>query len=248
MSHPPKGKARNKFTLFLISLLLCTGCALTGCGSETSVISSESAADSHIDFAAIKEENPDIFAWIYIPGTDIDYPILQNKQSDDFYASHNALGKESDDGSVYIELANLTNMCDFNTVLHGNIGKDAKGPFADLYQFQDPLFFDEHEKIYLYLDGNVLTYEIFAAYERENTSLLRTYDFTYLSGCSQFLYDLYNTRDLGMNLREGWDFVGPYHFIITLTTQSQEDSEKQFNVVAVLTQDVAGTINRVMEE
>ena len=74
-----------------------------------------------------------------------------------------------------------------------------EGLFADLYRFADPDFFKEHEQIYLYLDGNVLTYEVFAAYERENTSLIRTYDFTYLSGCEQFLKDLYATRDMSMN-------------------------------------------------
>lgn len=241
----PNTQKRN---IILFSLLLCILCSVTGCARKTSAISSESAKDSHIDFPLLQEENPDIFAWIYIPGTEIDYPILQNKQSDDFYASHDALGNESAAGSVYIELANLTSMCDFNTVLHGQAGAESKGPFTDLYQFQDPLFFDEHETIYLYLDGNVLTYKIFAAYERDNTSLLRTYDFTYLSGCSQFLYDLYNTRDMNMQIRDGWDFVNPYHFLITLTAQESADSEKQFNVVAVLTQDVAGTINRVVEE
>ncbi len=100
----------------------------------------------------------------------------------------------------------------------------------------------------MYLDGNVLTYEIFAAYERENTSLLRSYDFTYLEGCEQFLHDLYSTRDMTMNLREGWEGITPYHFLITLTTQREETSDKQFVVYAILTQDAAGTIDRIVIE
>ena len=36
---------------------------------------------------------------------------------------------------------------------------------------------------------------------------------------TQFLYDLYNTRDMNMQIRDGWDFVNPYHFLITLTAQ-----------------------------
>lgn len=215
---------------------------------QTAGIAGESGADAQINFAALQEENPDIFAWIYIPGTDIDCPVLQSAQGDDFYENHNAYGQEDENGAVYIELANLATMCDFNTVMHGRTGQEEKGPFAGLYRFADPDFFDKHETLYLYLDGNVLTYEIFAAYERENTSLLRSYDFTYLEGCEQFLHDLYSTRDMTMNLREGWEGITPYHFLITLTTQREETSDKQFVVYAILTQDAAGTIDRIVIE
>lgn len=173
---------------------------------------------------------------------------MQSGQSDTYYEDHNARGEEDDTGAVYIELANLTSMCDFNTVLHGKTGADENGLFADIYRFADPQFFEEHERAYLYLDGNVLTYEIFAAYERENTSLIRTYDFTYQSGCQQFLNDLYGIRDMEMNLREGWEGVNVNHFIITLTTQKEERSQKQFVVTAVLVEDAAGTITRVVME
>lgn len=222
----------------------------TSATRENTDISSETIQDTSINFDTLKEKNPDIFAWIHIPGTNIDCPVAQSEQADDYYETHNAAGEEDSSGAIYIELANLTSMCDFNTVLHGKTGTDGTGLFSDLYRFADPDFFEEHENIYLYLDGNVLTYEVFAAYERENTSLIRSYDFTYLSGCQQFLDDLYSTRDMSMNLREGWDAdsVTPYHFLITLTTQKEEDSDKQFVVIALLTQDAAGTINRVVWE
>ncbi|MDE6883841.1 MAG: class B sortase [Lachnospiraceae bacterium] len=208
----------------------------------------ESAADAAIDFNALRKINPEIFAWIYIPDTAIDCPVLQSEQSDVYYESHNARREEDDAGAVYIELANLTSMCDFNTVLHGKTGGEADGVFADLYRFADPAFFEEHEYVYLYLDGNLLTYEIFAAYERENTSLIRTYDFTYLSGCRQFLSDLYGNRDREKNVRKGWEDVSAYHYIITLTTRKEENAKRQFVVVAVLVEDAAGVINRVVAE
>lgn len=215
---------------------------------ETNNIATESAEDTQIDFEALEKENPDIFAWLHVPGTKIDYPVLQSEQADDFYETHNASGEEDETGAIYIELANLTSMCDFNTVLHGKSGADGNGLFADLYQFSNPDFFDEHEKIYIYLDGNVLTYEVFAAYERENTSLIRAYDFTYIAGCQQFLDDLYGTREMSRNIREGWDDLTPYHFLITLTTQKEENADRQFVVIAALIGDAAGTIDRVVTE
>ena len=34
--------------------------------------------EKDIDFAALQEENSDVYAWIYVPGTNVDYPVLQH--------------------------------------------------------------------------------------------------------------------------------------------------------------------------
>ena len=214
-----------------------------------SVILRESAQDAQVDFRALKEENPEIFAWIYIPDTSIDAPVAQSGESDEYYASHNITKENDENGALYIEAANLTSMCDFNTVIHGNTAEDGEsGLFAELYQFSDPDYFDSHEQMYLYLEDNVLTYEIFAAYERENNSLIRTYDFTYLSGCDLFLKDMYGIRSMNMMIRSGWEDVTPYHFLVTLTTSRGKDSDSQFVVLAALIEDPAGTIDRAVME
>lgn len=214
-----------------------------------SAILQESAQDAQVDFPALQEENPEIFAWLYIPDTSIDAPVAQSGESDEYYASHNITKENDENGALYIEAANLTSMCDFNTVIHGNTAEDGEsGLFAELYQFSDPDYFDSHEQMYLYLEDNVLTYEIFAAYERENNSLIRTYDFTYLSGCDQFLKDMYSIRSMNMMIRSGWEDVTPYHFLVTLTTSRGKDSDSQFVVLAALIEDPAGTIDRAVME
>lgn len=215
---------------------------------ENRIMGDQNAYDAKAELASLQKENPDAFGWLEIPGTEINCPVLQSHISDDFYQAHDAAGKEDTSGAVYIESANLSTMCDFNTVFHGKRCPDGSGSFADLYEFTDPDFFQTHDKIYLYLEDNVLTYEVFAAYQRENTSLLRGYDFTISYGCQQFLNDLYSVRSMGANLREGWENVSPYHFLITLTTQVSEDSDTQWVVIAALTNDEAGTIQRTVWE
>ena len=120
-------------------------------------IAGESASDSQIDFTALQAENPDIFGWLYIPGTGIDDPILQSEEADDYYETRDAYGRDNAAGALYTELANLKNMCDFNTVIHGR-GDSEAAPFAGLYDYADPDFFDKHEYAYVYIDGNLLTY------------------------------------------------------------------------------------------
>ena len=210
-------------------------------------LAAESAADASVDIAALQEENPDIFGWLYIPGTDIDYPVLQSEEADDYYESHDAYGAESTEGALYTELANGKDMCDFMTVIHGKCNADGTGgQFSQLSQFLDRDFFEENRDAYLYLDGNLLTYRIFAAYEREDTSLIRSYDFSYLSGCQQFLDDLYRDREMGKNLREGWEGLTPSHFLVAFTTARGQG--KQLVVLAALVDDAAGTIKRAVIE
>lgn len=212
-------------------------------------IKGETARDAEVDFEALKQDNPEIFAWLYIPDTDIDAPVLQSMESDDYYETHNAWKDEDEKGALYIEAANLDSMCDFNTVVHGKASKDkAGGLFDDLYRFADPDFFDSHEQLYIYLEDNVLTYEVFAAYGRENTSLIRDYDFTYFSGCEQFLNDLYGIREMDMMIRTGWDDVTPFHFLVTLTAVREDKPEEQFVVIAALIEDPAGKIDRLVIE
>lgn len=260
----------NKYVLLLIGIFIWAA-VLFGCGKKideeiqedadgqevliqeasaegTAGIADESAKDASVDMEALQEENPDIFAWLYVPDTDIDAPVMQSAEADDYYENHNAYREEDQGGALYTELANLKNMCDFNTVIHGKtLGNGEEGVFADLYHFADPDFFEEHEDVYLYLDGNILTYTVFAAYERENTSLIRSYDFTYGAGCQQFLEDVSSTREMGKNLREGWEEITPYHFLLTLTTQKESNSDKQFVVIALLVNDAAGEIDRMVE-
>ena len=47
-----------------------------------------------VDFTALQKRNPDVYAWITIPGTQIDYPILQSQQDDTYYLTHTIDGEE----------------------------------------------------------------------------------------------------------------------------------------------------------
>lgn len=42
----------------------------------------EDGYKSPVDFDYYQKKNPDIYAWIEIPGTDIDHPVLQNPDDD----------------------------------------------------------------------------------------------------------------------------------------------------------------------
>lgn len=214
---------------------------------ESGKATGESAADGAVDFMALQEQNPDIFAWLYVPGTDIDAPVLQSHITDDYYKTHMADGKEGEAGALYTEMANLMNLCDFNTVIHGKDDGEAD-LFYDLHQFENPDFFREHSRFFIYLPGNVLTYEIVMAYYDEGSDILRRYDYTTYEGCESLIRQMQETRDMNKCVREGWEELTPYHYLVTLNGSVREEKQTQYVVIGVLTGDAAGTISRVILE
>ncbi|SFU64091.1 sortase, SrtB family [Butyrivibrio sp. M55] len=236
---------------FILFIAFClTGCSkkaansVGNTGYETSTLPTEQESG----FDSVKRLNEDAFAWLYIPDTEINYPILQNAEGDDlFYSDHNEFKEPDANGAIYIEAANLNDMCDFNEVIHGASPADGSR-FAGLNNFLDKKYFDEHEYAYVYMEDNSLTYYIIAAYTRDNTRLLEQYDFSYASGCSEFIDEIYNNGDANKIIREGCETgLSPEHFLITLTTDSTIEPGKQTVVVGCLVGDAAGNINREID-
>lgn len=41
------------------------------------------------DFLSLMDVNPEVYAWITIPETNVNYPVLQSSEDDNFYLNHN---------------------------------------------------------------------------------------------------------------------------------------------------------------
>ena len=77
--------------------------------------------DVPVDFAAWQERNPDIYAWIEYPGTNVDYPIVQSAKDDAYYLRRDIDGKEAVAGSLYTEHTyNSKTFDDPVTVIYGH--------------------------------------------------------------------------------------------------------------------------------
>lgn len=230
--------------LSVIALMLGMVVMVTGCASKQAKIQT---ARGRIDFEALAETNPEVFAWIYVPGADVDFPVLQSAESDTYYEDHDWQKNESESGSLYTEMANLMNLCDFNTIIHGkSVGEEAM--LSGLYHFQEENFFNQNGQVYLYLPDNVLTYEVISCYTEERHSILRDYDLVDFRGCEQYIEDMQQLAQETGRYREGWEAVTPYHFLLSFVTDCPDDADKQYVVNAVLVKDVAGTIKRTVYE
>lgn len=95
--------------------------------------------DNPIDFESLQAQNDEIYSWIYIPDTNINYPVCRSNTNDNFYLDHDIYGNYSFSGSIYSQYCNSIYMHDRVTVLYGHNMADGS-MFADLYKFTNTDF------------------------------------------------------------------------------------------------------------
>lgn len=185
-----------------------------------------------IDWAALQEKNQDIYAWITIPGTVIDYPVLQHPDEPDYYLQHNLDGSRGYPGCIYSQFYNSRDWDDPNTVLYGHNMKNGS-MFAGLHQYEDSRFFEENPYVYIYSGDGVRVYRIFAAYEFSSAHLLLSFDMENPENFEVYLKGIFE-RD-GMNDNFNRDIsVTAEDKILTLETCISKKPDNRYLVQAVL--------------
>lgn len=95
----------------------------------------------NIDFEELhKTVCEDIYAWIYIPNTNIDYPLLQHATDNSYYLEHNLDDSEGYPGCIYTENNNSKDFTDRHTVIYGHNMRDGR-MFSDLHKYEDREFY-----------------------------------------------------------------------------------------------------------
>lgn len=185
-----------------------------------------------IDFASLQARNPDVYAWITVPGTNIDYPILQSDGDNSYYLDHTLNGESSPEGSIFTENYNSKDFEDPNTVIYGHNMKNGS-MFQNLHNYQDREFFNNNRDVIIYTPDAIRHYKIFAAYLYDNRHILESFDFNDPWVYKQYLDQIFSIR--GMNSCIDTDTkVGVEDKIITLSTCYGTQHDVRYLVQAVL--------------
>lgn len=185
-----------------------------------------------IDFASLEAQNPDVYAWITIPGTNIDYPILQSGTDNSYYLTHTIDGTESPEGAIFTENYNSKDFEDPNTVIYGHNMKNGS-MFRDLHEYQDREFFDQHRDVTVYTPDAIRHYKIFAAYLYDNRHILESFDFSNPWVYKQYLDQIFSIRDMNSCVDTDTQ-VGVEDKILTLSTCYGTQHDVRYLVQAVL--------------
>ncbi len=104
--------------------------------------STEGTATAQDYLVECHEVTAEILAWITIPDTAIDFPIVQGEDNS-YYLSHNEYGESYSYGVPFLDCRNEPDFSGFQSIIYGhNIRGDRM--FAGLLHFQDQDYFDSH--------------------------------------------------------------------------------------------------------
>ena len=184
-------------------------------------------------FASIYRENQDFVGWLSIEDTNIDYPVMQTPEDEEYYIHRDFYGKSSSAGTLFIDAASNVGKPSDNLLIYGHNMKSGT-MFHDLLKYEKEDFYKNHK--YIQFDtiyGNA-TYEVIAAFRTkilpEGENGFQYYTFfdaaneaefrEYVSGCKALTpYTIQTSAQPGDSL-------------ITLSTCAYHTENGRFAIVA----------------
>ncbi len=131
---------------------------------------------SPIDFTALLTQNPDVVAWIQIPGTVINYPVVRGDDND-YYLHHDLNGEDSSSGTIFLDYADEADFSSLHNIFYGHHMKDGS-MFKDISRYKDQNYFDEHKDIILYTPDRGIHLKALAAVLTTSDAIRRKTEFT----------------------------------------------------------------------
>lgn len=156
-----------------------------------SEIDTEKKSPLH-DFVELREINEDIYAWINIDGTQVDYPVLQSL-TDNKYLDTNLDGSSGYPGCIYSNVCNSKEFDDYITILYGHNMKSGE-MFGSLHNFEDEDFFQNTETFTVETEEASFIYRVYASVLYNDKLIPAYYDVKCSSGRDAFLESLEEYR------------------------------------------------------
>jgi len=177
-----------------------------------------------IDFDLLQERNPDVHAWIRIPGTAIDYPILQSTDYQEFYLDHDIDRQPDMAGALFTQDFNRLDFRCVHTLIYGHDMADGS-KFGTLHRYLDARFMEEHDIIYIYTPRNIFRYQVVYAVTYDDRHILMSFDFRNDDEYELFIYSLQNSPNVNnqWNPNAIWRVGDP---LITLSTCTENTFQR----------------------
>lgn len=195
-------------------------------------IKNEDTSFEDASFNKLKAINPDVFAWLTIYDTHIDYPVVQGKDNLK-YVYTNAMGNYAASGSIFLDASNQLNFSDFNSILYGH-HMEKQAMFGEIGYFNNKEYFDKREygNIYFNNKNHGLQFFAFLHVSAYDSSIFET-SITGKEKKQQYLDNLFKkstyTRNIDVNIDD---------HIVLLSTCSLETTNGRDILVAKITDDV----------
>lgn len=118
-----------------------------------------------IDYAQLKSINSDFVAWIYMPCFDLSYPVVHEKEIDE-YIKKTFEGKYNSSGCLFTDVLSTTDFTGMHDIIFGHNMRNGSmfGKFKQLIQEGGREIIDSNPYVYIYTENAVYKYRVFAYY------------------------------------------------------------------------------------
>ena len=114
------------------------------------------------DLAACLAQNGDFIAWIRIPGTNVDYPVVWTDDAE-YYLHHTFTGKRGAAGTLFSLMKTDYSIPSRNIAIYGHhLKSTGEKMFTSLMRYEDADFYAGHETVLLDTLYESGSYRIFA--------------------------------------------------------------------------------------
>ena len=152
-----------------------------------------------------------VVAWVRVPGTTVDYPILQGRpESPDFYLTHDVDGERSAWGAPYIDAGCAEGIESPLVIVYGHHMSDGT-MFAPLAQYSSRDFAEGRRTIRVYTRDKAIELEVFAADVVDASSEGKRTDFADAAALESYLGDKLSRCEVVLeepaDVAQAWAFV-----------------------------------------
>ena len=187
------------------------------------------------DLVALHEKNPDIVGWITVPGTRIDYPVMQTPDEPEYYLRRNFNKEDSVAGTPFMDAASRIGESK-NYLIYGHNIK-AGTMFHQLLKFEDEDFWKEHKEFQYdeLVDGKQVsgTYEVVCFFRSEisdeNADVFKYYEYADIEDEQSYAQYISGIKALA-SFDTGVDPEWPDR-LVTLSTCAYHTDNGRFAVV-----------------
>ncbi len=202
--------------------------------SDSQRVTEENLAENPIDFTSLKSRNDEVYAWIKIPNTKINYPIVQSRVDDNYYLNKSIDKKYLFAGMIYSQSMNSLDFYDPVTVLYGHNMNNGT-MFQNLHKFQDADFFEKNDHFFVYTEHHILTYKIVSAFKYDNRHIMNSFDFNDIDQLADFQNTVTDPDSLLKNVRE--DVNVNFNSKILVLSTCINDKRSRYLVCGVMIDD-----------